>query len=71
MYWTHPDVFEVEVQVTAVGPAQVTTDPIIPCDPAISTFIALFLSSISEQESHGSIGLSLRCLLALRCAPER
>ncbi len=29
MYWTHPDVFEVEVQVTAVGPSRVTTDPII------------------------------------------
>jgi alanyl-tRNA synthetase len=29
MYWTQPDVFEVEVQVTAVGPAQVTTDPVI------------------------------------------
>jgi alanyl-tRNA synthetase len=29
MYWTHPDVFEVEVQVTAVGPTQVTTDPVL------------------------------------------
>jgi alanyl-tRNA synthetase len=29
MYWTQPEVFEVEVQVTAVGPAQVTTDPVI------------------------------------------
>jgi alanyl-tRNA synthetase len=29
MYWTHPDVFEVEVEVAAAGPDQVTTDPII------------------------------------------
>jgi alanyl-tRNA synthetase len=29
MYWTHPDVFEVEVQVTVVGPARVTTDPVL------------------------------------------
>lgn len=29
MYWTHPDVFEIEVEVAAAGPGKVTTDPII------------------------------------------
>lgn len=29
MYWTHPDVFETEVQVVAVGPDRVVTDPVI------------------------------------------
>jgi len=29
IYWTHPDTFEVEVEVTAVGPCQVTTNPIL------------------------------------------
>jgi alanyl-tRNA synthetase len=29
MYWTHPDVFEAEVQVTTVEPGKVTIDPIL------------------------------------------
>jgi len=29
LYWTDPDVFEIEVQVTAVGPNQVVTDPVL------------------------------------------
>ena len=29
IYWTHPDTFEAEVEVTAVGPCRVTTDPIL------------------------------------------
>ncbi len=29
MYWTHPDVFEIEVEVTTAGQCQVTTDPVI------------------------------------------
>lgn len=28
-YWTHPNVFEAEVEVTVVGHCQVTTDPVI------------------------------------------
>ncbi len=29
IYWTHPDTFEAEVEVIALGPCQVTTDPIL------------------------------------------
>lgn len=29
IYWTHPDTFEAEVEVTTVGPCQVITDPIL------------------------------------------
>ena len=29
MYWTHPDTMEAEVEITVVGPCQVTTDPIL------------------------------------------
>lgn len=29
MYWTHPDVFEVEVQVTATEPGKVKIDPVL------------------------------------------
>ncbi len=29
IYWAHPDTFEAEVEVTGVGPCQVTTDPIL------------------------------------------
>jgi hypothetical protein len=29
LYWTHPDVFEAEVEVVAVGPGKVTIDPIL------------------------------------------
>jgi alanyl-tRNA synthetase len=29
LYWTEPDVFETEVQVTSVGPNEVVTDPVI------------------------------------------
>jgi alanyl-tRNA synthetase len=29
MYWTHPDVFEAEVEVTTVEPGKVTIDPIL------------------------------------------
>jgi len=29
MYWTHPDVFETDVDVTAVGPSKVATNPVI------------------------------------------
>jgi alanyl-tRNA synthetase len=29
LYWTQPDVFEIEVEVVTVGPSQVTIDPII------------------------------------------
>ena len=29
IYWTQPDLFEVEVEVTAIGPGKVATDPIL------------------------------------------
>jgi alanyl-tRNA synthetase len=29
MYWTQPDVFEIEVDVKALGPGKVTTDPVL------------------------------------------